>query len=146
MITIQEVYPYLRVRGAAQAIEFYRKAFGAEEVMRLTEPGGRIGHAEIKLGGTVLMLADEHPEMGIVGPESLGGCTIALHLHVDRVDALVEQAVAAGATLTRPLENQFYGERTGAIRDPFGHEWLLGQHIEDVTTEEMQKRYTAMMA
>ncbi|HWC00640.1 MAG TPA: VOC family protein [Bryobacteraceae bacterium] len=145
-IQIHEVYPYLRVRGAAKAIEFYTKAFDAQEIFRLAEPGGRIGHAEIKIGGTVIMLADEHPEMGIQGPEALGGTSVSIHLHVDQVDALIERAVAAGATVIRPARDQFYGERSGAIRDPFGHEWLLGQQIEQVSEEEMQRRYNELCA
>ena len=143
---IHEVFPYLRVRGAAAAIEFYKTAFGAEETFRLAEPGGRIGHAQIKIGGTTLLLADEHPEYGIVGPQTLGGTTFSIHLHVENADAIVAQAVAAGATVVRELKDQFYGERSGAIRDPFGHEWLLGQTIETVSPEEMQKRYTALFA
>lgn len=143
--TVHEVFPYLRVKGAAAAIEFYKQAFGAAEVMRLAEPSGRIGHAEVKIGPAVIMLADEFPEMGIVGPQTLGGTTIAMHLHVDNVDILIARAVAAGATITREPKDQFYGERTGAIRDPFGHEWLLGHSIEKVEPEEMQRRYTEMM-
>ena len=112
--------------------------------MRLAEPSGRIGHAEIKIGPTILMLADEYPEYGIQGPQALGGTTVAIHLHVDNVDALMSQAVEAGATVVRELKDQFYGERSGSVRDPFGHEWLLGQHIETVTPEEMQRRYSAM--
>ena len=139
-VTVTEVYPYLRVRGAAEAIAFYKRAFGAEELFRLTEPSGRIGHAEITIGPATLMLADEYPEYGIQGPQALGGTSFAMHLHVDNVDALVRQAVEAGATVVRELANQAHGERSGMVRDPFGHEWLLGQHIEDVTPEEMQKR------
>ena len=146
MIQVHEVFAYLRVRGAARAIEFYKVAFDAEEVLRLSEPGGRIGHAEIKIGSTVLMLADEYPEHGIVGPQSLGGTSVAIHLHVDDVDALMEKAKAAGATVVRELQDQFYGERSGTIRDPFGHEWLLGQSIETVSPEEMQRRYDVLMA
>ncbi len=144
MFEIHEAYPYLRVHSAAQAIEFYARAFDAKEQFRLTEPSGRIGHAEIKLGPTTLMLADEYPEQGICGPRSLGGTTIAIHLHVDDVDRAFAQAVDAGATIVRPLQDQFYGERSGTVRDPFGHEWLLGGHIETVTPEEMQRRYTAL--
>lgn len=144
VIQIHEVYPYLRVRRAAEAIDFYTKAFGAQELFRLTEPGGRIGHAEIKIGGMVLMLSDEHPEYGIQGPQSLGGTSISIHLHVDQVDALMQQAIDAGATVLRPLADQFYGERSGTVRDPFGHEWLLGQQIEKVAPEEMQRRFSAM--
>lgn len=103
-----------------------------------------MGHAEIKIGGVTLMLSDEYPEYGIQGPQALGGTTFAMHLHVDDVDALMRQAVEAGATVIRELTNEFYGERSGKILDPFGHEWMLGQHIEDVTPEEMQRRYDAM--
>ena len=145
-IQIHEVYPYLRVRGAAEAIEFYKLAFGAEEVFRLAEPGGRIGHAEIKIGSATVLLADEHPEYGILGPQTLGGTTFAMHLHVENVDSLVAGAVAAGATVVREIKDQFYGERSGSIRDPFGHEWLLGQTIESVTREEIQKRFAQMFA
>ncbi len=142
---IHEVFPYLRVRGAAEAIEFYRKVFGATEEMRLTEPSGRIGHAEIKLGGIVIMLSDEYPEHGIRGPATLGGTTFAMHLHCNNADALIERAVEAGATVVRPAQDQFYGERSGTIRDPFGHEWLLGHSIEPVSPDEMQRRYTELL-
>jgi uncharacterized glyoxalase superfamily protein PhnB len=145
MINVHEVYPYLRVHKTDEAIKFYERAFGAKESFRLTEPSGRIGHAEIKIGPATLMLADEYPEQGINGPRALGGTTIALHLHVADVDAAFEQAVSAGATVLRPLKDQFYGERSGTVRDPFGHEWLLGGHLEDVSTEEMQRRYTALL-
>ncbi|MGH8175295.1 MAG: VOC family protein [Steroidobacter sp.] len=143
---VHEVYPYLRVRDAAKAIEFYRRAFGAQELFRLTEPGGRIGHAEIKIGATTLMLSEEYPEMGIVGPQALGGTTFSMHLHVDDADAWIAKAVEAGATLVRPATDAFYGERSGTVRDPSGHEWLLGHQIEEVSTEEMQRRYTALFA
>jgi uncharacterized glyoxalase superfamily protein PhnB len=145
MAEIGEVFPYLRVRDAVAAISFYANAFGARELFRLQEPGGRIGHAEIRIGPATLMLADEYPEHGIIGPHTLGGTTFSLHLHVDDVDAAFDRAVRAGATIVRPLENHFYGERSGTVRDPFGHEWLLGGHIEDVTPEEMQRRYTELM-
>jgi len=145
MTEISEVYPYLRVHDAAAAIRFYETAFGARELSRLQEPGGRIGHAEIRIGPSTVMLSDEYPQHGISSPRTLGGTTFSLHLHVDDVDAAFERAVQAGATIVRPLENQFYGERSGLVRDPFGHEWLLGGHIEDVTTEEMQRRYTELM-
>jgi uncharacterized glyoxalase superfamily protein PhnB len=144
MSDIHEVYPYLRVHSAGEAIEFYGRAFGAKELYRLTEPSGRIGHAEIKIGPATLMLSDEFPEAGIPGPRTLGGTTFSLHLHVEDVDAVFEQALKAGATVVRPLKDQFYGERSGTVRDPFGHEWLLGGHLEDVSTEEMQRRYTAL--
>ena len=141
---VHEVYPYLRLRDAARALEFYNSAFGAEELFRLTEPSGRIGHAEIKIGGTTLMLSDEYPEMNIVGPQTLGGTSFSIHLHVDNADAWIERAVAAGATLLRSAADAFYGERSGSVRDPFGHEWLLGHQVEEVSTEEMQRRYTAL--
>ena len=144
MSGVKEVYPYLRVHGASDAIEFYRRAFGAEESFRLTEPGGRIGHAEIRIGPATVMLSDEYPEAGIHGPRSLGGTTFSIHLHVGDVDALFAQAIAAGAVVVRPLKDQFYGERSGTVRDPFGHEWLLGGHLETVSTAEMQRRYTAL--
>jgi PhnB protein len=144
MTDIHEVYPYLRVHDAAKAIEFYVRAFDAKELFRLAEPGGRIGHAEITIGPTTIMLADENPEHGIRGPRSLGGTSFAIHLHVADVDRAFAKAVAAGATVLRPLQDQFYGERSGTLRDPFGHEWLLGGHLETVTPEEMQRRYTAL--
>jgi len=144
-LTIHEVYPYLRVHNSAEAIDFYARAFGAKELFRLSEPSGRIGHAEIKIGPTTLMLADEYPEMGIKGPHSVGATTVSIHLHVSDVNRLFDRAVAAGATVVRPLQDQFYGERSGTVRDPFGHEWLLGGHLEDVSPEEMQRRYTELM-
>lgn len=144
MTEIHEIYPYLRVHSAADAIDFYARAFGAKEEFRLTEPNGRIGHAEIKIGPATVMLADEFPEKGIVGPHSIGGTTFSLHLHVDDVDRLFARAIAAGATPLRPLQDQFYGERSGTILDPFGHEWHLGAHTETVTPEEMQRRYTEL--
>ena len=144
-MTIHEVFPYLRVRGAAAAIDYYKRAFGAEELFRLSEPSGRIGHAEIKIGATTLMLSDEYPEYGVLGPQSLGGTSFAIHLHVENADALLQQAKEAGGTVVREPQDQFYGERSGTIRDPFGHEWLLGHQIEEVTPQEMQRRYDAMM-
>jgi PhnB protein len=142
---IHEVFAYIRLKHAAKAIEFYERAFGATEKFRLAEPSGRIGHAELLLGGTTLMLSDEYPEYGIAGPQTIGGTSFTIHLHVDDADALIERAVAAGATIVRPPQDQFYGERSGTVRDPFGHEWNIGHHIEDVSTDEMQRRYTDMM-
>ncbi|MBK7949229.1 MAG: VOC family protein [Deltaproteobacteria bacterium] len=142
---IHEVFPYLRLRDAARAIDFYAKAFGATEKFRLREPSGRIGHAELELGPATLMLSDEYPEFGIYGPDSIGGTSFTIHLHVDDADAAIRRAVDAGATLVRPPADQFYGERSGTIRDPFGHEWNIGHEIEKVTPEEMQRRYDAMM-
>jgi uncharacterized glyoxalase superfamily protein PhnB len=146
MTEIHEVYPYLRVHCAAEALAFYAHAFGAIEQFRLTEPGGRIGHAEIKIGPTTMMLSDEYPEHDIKGPRSLGGTCFSIHLHVTNVDEAFERAVREGASVVRPLQDQFYGERSGTVRDPFGHEWLLGGHLESVTPEEMQRRYTALFA
>ena len=143
MNDVHEIYPYLRVHSAADAIEFYSRAFGAQELFRLTEPGGRIGHAQVKIGAATLMLGDEYPERGVRGPRSLGGTTVSIHLHVADVDQAFERAVGAGASIVMPLKNQFWGERVAIIRDPFGHEWLLGGHLESVTPEEMQRRYTA---
>jgi uncharacterized glyoxalase superfamily protein PhnB len=143
---IHEVFPYLLVRDAKAAIAFYAQAFGATEKYRLTEPSGRIGHAELDLGPLVLMIADEFPEYGMLGPQGDQGSGCVIHLHVDDADAMAAGAVAAGATLLMPPTDQFYGERSARIRDPFGHVWLLGHSIEDVAPEEMQRRYTAMLS
>ena len=137
--------PYLCVKDAARAIEFYKEAFGATETMRLTDPNdGRIGHAEITIDGALIMLADEFPEYGIRGPETIGGTSVTIHLHVDDADEVVKRAAAAGATVEMAPTDQFYGERSGIVRDPFGHRWNIGHHIEDVSTEEMQRRYGKM--
>ncbi|MEZ4333198.1 MAG: VOC family protein [Myxococcota bacterium] len=144
-MAIHEVFAYLRLRDAARALAFYAEAFGAVEKFRLTEPSGRIGHAEMTLGNTTLMLSDEYPEFGIYGPDSVGGTSFTLHLHVDDADALIRRAVNAGATVVRAAADQFYGERSGTIRDPFGHEWNIGHEIEQVSPEEMQRRYDEMM-
>ena len=136
-----ELFAYLHVRNAEKAIAFYREAFGATETMRLLDPSGRIGHAELDFDGTTLMLADEFPEFGIKSPESVGGTTVTIHLHVDDADAVIRRAVAAGASLEREPQDQFYGERSGCVRDPFGHRWNVGHHIEDVSADEMQRRY-----
>ena len=141
----RSVTPYLMVKGASQAIEFYKKAFNARERMRMPGPGGKIMHAEIEIGDSVVMVADEFPEMGGVGPLTLGGTPVGLHVYVENVDAMYAQALAAGAKQDRPLTNQFYGDRSGSIIDPFGHKWNLGQHIEDVSPEEMQRRMQEMM-
>jgi PhnB protein len=137
--------PYLVVDGAAEAIAFYTHAFGAKETMRLAEPSGRIGHAEITIGKALVMLADEFPEMNIRGPRALGGSPVTLHLQVDDVDAVAARAVDAGATVVFPVKDQFYGERSGRFTDPFGHVWVLSTHIEDVSPEEMQRRYDDLM-
>lgn len=141
-----QLIPYLHVQGAARAIEFYQQAFGATEVLRLSEPDGRIGHAEIRIDGARIMLADEYPEHGIRGPRSLGGSSVGLHLTVADVDAVVRQAVAAGAKLAKPVQDEFYGERAGKLEDPFGHVWHVMTRIEEVSREEMQRRYDALLA
>jgi PhnB protein len=137
--------PYLIVNGAARAIEFYKKAFRATELMRMADPGGKIMHAEIKIGDSPIMLADEVPQMGAKSPEAYGGSPITIMLYVEDVDSTVKQAVAAGAKLTRPVADQFYGDRTGGIKDPFGHEWYVATHKEDVPPEEMKRRSEAAM-
>lgn len=141
---VNEAYPYLRVKGAPAAIDFYKRVFGASERFRLTEPDGRIGHIELDLGNIVLMLSEEFPEYGIYAPPKPGATGMAIHLHVNNADELAARAVAAGATMVREPADQFYGERSCLIRDPFGHEWMIGHEIEKVSPEEMQRRYTAM--
>lgn len=143
---IREVFAYLCVHDTAKAIDYYRAAFGTEEIFRLTEPGGRIGHAELRLGPAVLMLCDEYPECGIRAASTLGGTPVTIHLHVDDADAMVQRAVAAGGSLERAPRDEFYGERSGVVRDPFGHRWLIGHSIEAVEPAEMQRRYDALMA
>jgi len=133
------VVPYLLVRNAAAAIEYYKKAFGAVEVDRF-EMDGRIGHADLLIGDSHIMLADEHPEIGHVGPETLGGTTFGMALYVDNVDELFQRAIDAGGKVQRPVADQFYGDRTGTLTDPFGHKWSLSKHVEDVTPEEMRRR------
>jgi PhnB protein len=137
------VTPYLIVKGAAQAIEFYKKAFGATELMRMPQPGGKIGHAEIKICDSPIMLADESPEMGARIPQSFGGSPVSILLYVEDVDTIFSQAVAAGAKVQRPVTDQFYGDRMGGIEDPFGHLWYISTHTEDVSPEEMRKRAAA---
>ncbi len=137
------ITPYLIVNGAAAAIDYYTKAFGAVEVLRMPMPDGRIGHAEIKIGDSHIMLADEMPEMGYLSPQSLNGTTVSLALYVEDVDTVFQRAVAAGAEVKQALADQFYGDRMGKLSDPFGHAWLLSMHIEDVTPEEVAKRMEA---
>jgi PhnB protein len=134
------VTPYLIVKGAANAIDFYKKALGATELMRFAGPGGTIGHAEIKIGDSPIMLADEHPQMGYRSPASLGGTPVSIMLYVDDVDKVVDGAVKAGAKLERAVADQFYGDRNGTIHDPFGHVWTIATHKEDVSQEEMERR------
>ncbi|TMG96143.1 MAG: VOC family protein [Betaproteobacteria bacterium] len=134
------ITPYLIVRNAAAAIDFYKKAFNAVELMRFPGPGGKIMHAEVKIGDSPVMLADEMPEEGHVGPQTLGGVGVSMMLYVEDVDTRFAQAIAAGATIKRPVQDQFYGDRNGTLIDPFGHVWSIGTHKEDVPMEEMQRR------
>ena len=138
------VTPYLVVKGAAAAIDFYKQVFGAVEIMRMPQPDGRVGHAELKFGDSFVMLADEFPEMDVVGPRTLGNSPVGLLLYVDDVDKTVERAVAKGAVIKKPVADQFYGDRSGTIEDPWGHKWTLAVHLEDVSPEEMQRRMAAM--
>jgi PhnB protein len=137
--------PYLIVNGAAKAIEFYTKVFGATEKMRMPSPGGKVGHAELTLGDSMIMLADEHPEIGARAPSAYGGSAVSLMVYVPDVDATVATATAAGAKIVRPVENQFYGDRMGTIADPFGHQWHVATHVEDVPPGELAKRAAAAM-
>jgi PhnB protein len=134
------VTPYLIVDGAAAAIDFYTSVLGATERMRMDGPEGKVGHAELEIGDSVIMLADEHPEMNARGPRSVGGTPVSLHVYVEDADRVFERAVEAGAKELRPVENQFYGDRLGSFEDPFGHEWNVATHVEDVSPEEMSKR------
>ncbi|MBV8910369.1 MAG: VOC family protein [Gammaproteobacteria bacterium] len=137
--------PYLIVKGAGEAIEFYKRAFGATEILRMADPQGRVGHAEIKIGNSVIMLADEHPSMGYRGPRSLGGSSVNILLYLEDVDRVFERAVKTGARALRPVANQFYGDRSGTLEDPFGHVWTVATHVEDVPPEEMKRRAEAAM-
>jgi PhnB protein len=139
------VTPYLIVKGAARALEFYKKAFNATELYRMEGPGGTIGHAEFQIGNSRMMLADEFPDMGARSPETIGGSPVGLCIYTEDVDALFKQALAAGGKQERPLTDQFYGDRSGTLRDPFGHQWTLATHKEDVSPEEMQRRAEAAM-
>ncbi len=135
--------PYLVVDGATRAIDFYKRAFGAKELMRIPAPGHRVGHAEIKIGDSVIMLADEHPDIHARGPQHYGGSPVSILLYVEDVDTLFKQAIAAGGTETRPVADQFYGDRSGSLKDPFGHSWHLSTHKEDVSPEELHRRMVA---
>ena len=141
-----QVTPYLIVEGADGAIAFYTKVLGAKERMRMGSPGDRVGHAELTIGDSLVMLADEHPDMGILGPKSVGGTPVTISLYVEDVDAVFERAVAEGATSIRSVENQFYGDRSGQFVDPFGHRWSVATHVEDVPPEEMERRAAEMAA
>jgi PhnB protein len=135
-----QVTPYLSVDGAAEAIEFYEKVLGTKERMRLPGPDGKLGHAEIELGDSVIMLADENPEMGVLGPKAIGGTPVTISVYVEDVDGVFEAATAAGAKSVREPENQFYGDRNAQFEDPFGHRWSVATHVEDVPADEMEKR------
>jgi PhnB protein len=138
------VTPYLIVRGGAKALEFYAKALGAQEIMRIDMGGGTLGHAEMKIGDSIVMLADEHPDMGYKAPQSYGGTPVSICLYVEDVDARVKQAEDAGAKVVRPVQDQFYGDRSGTVVDPFGHVWTIATHKEDLTPEEISKRAAEM--
>ena len=146
VLQLHQAFPYLRVIGAARAIVFYAQAFGAVERFRLTEPSGRIGHAELQIGPMVLMLSEAFPEYGLLAPDGAHTLGASVHFHVDNCDAWAARAVAAGAIMEMAPTDQFYGERGARVRDPFGHQWLLGHEIEALSPDEMQRRYTALMA
>jgi PhnB protein len=137
------VTPYLIFNGASEAIEFYKQALGATEVLRLADPGGTVHHAEIAIGDSRVMLADEHPEIQALSPKTIGGSPVTMHVYVEDVDAAVERAVKAGAKLIRPVADQFYGDRTGGIEDPFGYRWYMATHKEDLTMDEIRRRAAA---
>lgn len=137
--------PYLIVSDAAAALDYYKKAFGATELMRLKDPAGKVLHSEFRVGDSPIMLADEFPDMGFKGPGAFGGSPVSIMLYVDDVDATFKQAVDAGATELRPVEDQFYGDRLGTLADPFGHTWSLSTHVEDVAPEEIERRFKEMM-
>lgn len=134
------ITPCLTINQAAQAIDFYKKAFAAKETMRFEQPDGKIAYSELKIGDAKIMLGDERPDMGAYGPKKWGGTPVSMHLYVKDVDSTVDKALSAGATLVRPVENQFYGDRTGTVEDPFGHKWHISTHIENVTPAKMKKR------
>jgi PhnB protein len=140
------VTPYLYVRGATAAIDFYRNVFGAAEIVRMAGPDGRIMHAELKIGDSVVMLGDENLQVGMLSPQTVGGFSTGLHVYVENSDAVVKKMVDSGAKVLRPIKNQFYGDRSASVLDPFGHMWSVATHIEDVSPEEMKKRMTAAMS
>lgn len=140
------VTPYLVIKGAAAAIEFYKKVFAATEVMRMPQADGRIGHAELKIGDSHIMMADEFPERDIRGPQAFGDSPVSLMVYVEDVDSVFKKALASGAKMKKPVEDQFYGDRSGTLTDPFGHQWTISTHTEDVSPEEMQKRMAALSA
>ena len=136
--------PYLIVNGAARALEFYKQVFGATELIRMPAPGGKVGHAEIRIGDSNIMLADEFPEMDARGPQTIGGTPVSLMLYFEDCDAVTARAVASGAKVLRPVQDQFYGDRSGTVLDPFGHKWTIATHKEDLSAEELQKRAAAL--
>jgi PhnB protein len=140
------VTPYLCIKDATSGLEFYKKAFEATELMRLVQPDGRIGHSEIRVGDSVIMLSDEFPEIGARSPQAIGGSPVTIHLYVEDVDTVFNQAVAAGAKVKRPVADQFYGDRMGGVEDPFGYTWWIATHKEDLSSEEIQKRAAAAAA
>jgi PhnB protein len=142
----QVVTPYLCVNSAADAIDFYKDIFGAQERMRMPQPDGTIGHAELLIRDSVVMLSDEFPDMGVISPKSLGGTPVTLNVYVDNVDDVVDRAVGKGATLLQPIENRFYGDRSGQIVDPWGHKWSVATHVEDVPPDEMERRAAEFMS
>lgn len=142
----QPIAPYLCCKDAGRAIDFYKKAFGATEEMRFAEPSGRIGHAQLHIGEAMFMLSDEYPEMDVQSPQSIGGSPVGIHIYVDNVDAIAEQAVAAGAQLMRPVADQFYGDRSAILKDPFGHRWFFATRKEELSKEELEKRHADMVA
>ena len=137
------ITPYLIIKGAADAIEYYKKVFGATELMRMPQPDGRVGHAELKIGDSVIMLADEFPEMQVFSPASLGNTPVGLLLYVENADAIFDKAISLGGKVNKPMADQFYGDRNGTLEDPFGHKWTIATHKEDVTPEEMTQRMAA---
>ena len=140
------VTPYLFIKGASAAIDFYKNVFGATERVRMPGPNGRVMHAELQIGDSIIMLADEVPQIGAKSPQTIGGASSSLHVYVENVDAIAQKAVDSGATLSRPVADMFYGDRTGTIIDPFGHIWSIATHIEDVSPEEMKKRMANAMS
>jgi PhnB protein len=140
-----QVSPYLVVEGATRAIDFYTQVFGMTERMRMPGPDDTVGHAELELGDSLIMLADEFPDMGAVSPKTVGGTPVSISIYVDDVDATVDRAVESGATVLRPVQDQFYGDRVGQIEDPFGHHWHVATHVEDVAPEDMAKRAAEAM-
>ncbi len=140
------VTPYLSIKGATDAIAFYKKAFAAKEIMRIPAPGGTVGHAEIQVGDSRIMLADEYPDLNFRGPRSFGGTSVHIHLYVQDVDRVVKKAIAAGAKVLRPVTDQFYGDRSGSLEDPFGHVWHVATHVQDIPMRQLKKRAATLAA